>query len=86
MKVEIDQSVKIEQTNKGTVLAFSNEEEYAILIPGKVKRKLQELFREKGRPRLFISRTFAAGITLLLQNHLPKFQKIVIDLEYPGKE
>jgi len=86
MQIQIDQSRKIENTNKDTVLAFTNDNEYAILIPGKVKRQLQELFRQKGRPRLFIYRTFAAGITLLLKKDISKFNKIIIDQEYPGKE
>jgi len=86
MAIQIDQSIKMEQTNKGAVLAFSNDEQYSILIPGKVKRQLQELFRKKGRPRIFVYRTFAAGVALLLQNYLPKFDRIIIDQEYVGKE
>ncbi len=85
MNIEIDQSVKIEETNKATVLAFSNDKEYAILILGKTKRALQELFRVRGKPRIFIYETFAAGIVLLLKNDINKYEIIIIDQEYPGK-
>lgn len=86
MNIEIDQSNKIEKTDKDTAIAFSNDKEYAILLLGKTKRQLQELFRERGRPRIFVYRTFAAGVTLLIKDHLPKFYKIIIDQEYTGKE
>ena len=86
MKVEIDQSGKIENTNKVTVIAFANEVSYAILIPAKVKRQLQEVFRRQGKPRLFIYRTFATGVFLLIRDYLPKIKNIVIDTEYTGHE
>jgi len=40
--VEVDQSVKIEQTQGYTVLAFSDDVEQAILITAEVKRACQE--------------------------------------------
>jgi len=43
MKYQIDQSHKIEQTNKNTILCLSNGTEYTILITGKTKRKIQEI-------------------------------------------
>lgn len=86
MKIEIDQSWKIEKTNKATVLAFSNKKSFALKIPSKIKRQLQEMFRRQGQPTLFVYRTFAAGIFLLIKDHLKKITYIVIDIEYPGKE
>lgn len=86
MSLQIDQSNKIEKTNKDTALALANDIVCSILIPGKVKRKLQELFRKRGRTRIFIYKTFAAGIVLLLKPHLSKIDRVVIDQEYPGKE
>lgn len=83
---EIDMSIKIEDTNRDTVLAIANEKYYTILIPRQVKRKLQELFRKKGKPRLFIYRTFSAGIVLLLKDHINEGSAVVIDKEYSGKE
>lgn len=86
MKIYIDQSGKIEQTNKATVLAFSNTIQYAILIPAKVKRQLQGIYRRAGRPRIYIYKTFAAGVFFLIEKYLPKITELVIDIEYPGKE
>jgi len=86
MRVEIDQSGKIENTNRATVIAFANEISYAILIPAKVKRQLQEVFRRQGKPRLFVYKTFAAGLFLLINGHLAKIKDIVIDTEYTGHE
>lgn len=86
MKIYIDQSGKIESTEKNTALAFSNDERCAILIPAKVKRQLQEMFRRGGRPRLFVYRTFAASVFILIKPFLKKLDTVIIDLEYPGHE
>jgi len=86
MKHEVDQSGKVEKTNKDTILAFSNDIQYSIRIPGKVKRKLKQKFRKQNRIRLFVYRIFAAGIVLLIKNHLRKINVLIIDREYPGHE
>jgi len=87
MKVEINQSNKIEQTNKDTIIGLANDKNFTILIKSKIKRKLQEEFRKQGKPRLFIYRTFVAGVVLLLKYAgLKNLSKIVIDQEYYGKE
>ena len=57
------------------------------MIKGKIKRKIQEEFKKRGKPRLFVYRTFIAGVVLLLKNsHLKNFSTIIIDQEYCGKE
>ena len=87
MRVEIDQSVKIERTNRDTALGIANGTEFAVIIPAKVKRRLQEEFRRQGKPRLFILRTFMAGVVLAL--HYAKVSdssSVTIDVEYPGQE
>ena len=86
MKIYIDQSNKIEQTNKHTVLALANDKKYSILIPAKIKRQFQELFRHNGEPRAFIYITFAAAIVILTKECSGKLSQIVIDQEYYGKE
>ena len=87
MNIEIDQSNKIEQTNKDTVIGLSNDKTFTILIKAKEKRKLQEEFRKQGKPRLFVYRTFIAGVVLLLKYaYLRNLSKIIIDKEYFGKE
>lgn len=86
MRVEIDQSGKIEATNKPTVVCFSNSESKSILIKRRGKRQLQEIFRKAGKPRMFVIQTFSCLIYLLLKDFLPKISQIVIDREYPGYE
>jgi hypothetical protein len=86
MKVEVDQSGKIEDTSKDTVLAFSNKIWAAIIIPAKVKRQIQEIFRRRGQPRIFVFRTFAAGVVLLIRNYQSQITDVQIDTEYPGNE
>lgn len=86
MRVEIDQSGKIEDTNRDTILAFSNNQKYSLKISSKVKRQLQEIFRRKGKIRIFIFRVFAAGIYLLITPFLDDIKAVIIDREYPGHE
>ncbi|MCK6539847.1 MAG: hypothetical protein L6Q26_07300 [Anaerolineales bacterium] len=85
MRVEVDQSGKTGDTRVPTVLAFSNGWDYAILIPATVKRKCLETLRKHGRSgRFMYSKLFAAGLYLLLKDHISRLSEIVIDMEYPG--
>lgn len=86
MVIEIDQSEKIEYTHKNTVVAFSNGIFGSIIIKSKEKRKIQEIFRKAGKPKIFVYDLFAALIFILLKKHINKIERIVIDEEYPGKE
>lgn len=85
MKIQIDQSGKIEQTNRDTILCLSNDEWDAVVIKAATKRSLQEIFRRNGQIRNYILFTFSAGISLLLKRNL-RFERIIIDREYFGKE
>jgi len=87
MHIEVDQSGKIEQTNKDTALAFSDDISYAILIPAKVKREAIDLLRSAGRrgKRLYFL-LFAAALYQLLKSHLDRLDVITIDTEYEGNE
>lgn len=86
MRIEIDQSIKIEATNKSTVIAFSNAKCGAIVITSKEKKSLQKYFRLIGKPRFFIYLSFAALIYLLIKDNLSNNNQIVIDTEYLGYE
>lgn len=87
MKVEVNQSNKIEQTNKDTIIGLANDKSFTILIKAKIKRKLQEEFRKQGKPRLFVYRTFIGGAVLLLKYaQIKNLSQIVIDEEYYGKD
>lgn len=86
MRIEIDQSWKIEKTEKDTILAFSNKIERAVRFSAEDKRYLQKFFRNYGEPRLFVYKTFAALVFLLIEPFLPQVSQIIIDKEYPGYE
>ncbi len=81
MKIEIDQSGKIEQTELDTVIALSNKIKYTLILRRRSKRTLQSFFRQKGQPRVFIYRTFAALIAIVLSK-VKSDTKIIIDSEY----
>ncbi|MBI4022175.1 MAG: hypothetical protein HY372_02365 [Candidatus Andersenbacteria bacterium] len=87
MRIYIDQSVKIENTNRATAIGLSNRIQFVVRIPAAVKKHLQREFRRRGKRRLFVFRTFIAGVVLTLQ-HAPLHGRssVVIDLEYPGLE
>lgn len=88
MSIQIDQSGKVEQTDKDTVIALSNDENNqskTLLIKAKDKRKLQEIFRENKIGKLFVYRVFA-GLVFLLIKDISKTSQVVIDVEYHGKE
>lgn len=85
MKYEIDQSGKIEQTEKPTALAYTNDQVRSLLITAKTKRQLQEAFRKCGMTRVFIYHIFSVGVFRLISD-LKQKSEIVIDKEYPGKE
>ena len=84
MNIEIDQSGKIENTSKNTVVAFSNGKSKSISISAKDKREIQNFFRMAGKPRVFVYRLFAILIFLLIKDNLKKIDQITIDIEYPG--
>lgn len=86
MQILIDQSNKIEYTKKDTVLAFSNGKQKSLLIKAKDKRAIQKIFRADGKPYIFVYKTFAILIFLLIKDNLNKIQQIAIDKEYAGKE
>lgn len=86
MRVEIDQSGKIENTNRPTVLAFSNKECGVLVILAKDKKRIQKYFREIDKPKLFIPITFISLVWFLIKNHAEKYSQIIIDREYPGYE
>lgn len=86
MQIEIDQSIKIENTSKPTVLAFSNSKSDVLVVKSQDKKEIQKFFRQIGKPKLFVHITFAATIFLLIKEGLSKNDQIVIDREYIGYE
>lgn len=86
MRIYIDQSGKIEATSQPTILAFTNSQHFTIKITPRTKKQIQNIFRRQGRNRLFIDKTFATLIFILIKNYLKNIQQIIIDTEYPGHE
>ena len=77
MHVEVDQSGTIEDTATDTVLAFPNEEDFAILIPGKVKRACLRGLRNRGKVGNSIHwLVFGTGVFLLLRDHAQKLSLV----------
>lgn len=85
MKVEIDQSGKIEQTNLDTIIALSNDKKFSVLLNKKNKRILEKNFKKLGKLKSYSFVVFAALIAILLK--LTKIKnKIIIDQEYKSHE
>lgn len=85
MVCEIDQSGKVEDTRKLTVVCFANGKAKTLLISATEKRKVLIAMREADRLRSnFIFRIFAGLIFLLIREE--KIDSLVIDREYPGHE
>lgn len=86
MKIEIDQSGKIEQTSINTTLGYSNKITKSVFISSGEKIKLQKFFRTEGKSKLFVTLTFAALLYFLLKDILNKRVDMYIDREYSGYE
>lgn len=84
-KIFIDQSGKIEDTARPTVLALSNDVQISIILPAKEKQEIQLLFRNIKQPENFYYFTFAALLAILLVTAKTS-KKIFIDREYYGHE
>lgn len=83
---QIDQSGKIEQTNKHTILAISNGKKFSILLRTQDKRLLQDIYRIFfNKKRQFIYEVFSALLYILLSSVRPQ-TRVIIDKEYPGQE
>lgn len=84
-RYQIDQSGKIEQTERNTVIACINGKQFTILLKKREKRKIQRVFKAANMQRLFPYVTFATLIAILLHKLSPK-HKVIIDKEYFGHE
>ena len=89
MIIEIDQSGRIEETNKPTIIGATNKIKTSLKISAAEKRRLlKQLTKVKpkwGGPRAK-ALIFAELIVLTLNNHVTKETTLIIDPEYPGYE
>ena len=81
MHIEVDQSIRIDNTQKDTILAFSNEIFRAVRISASVKRRCLKILRDKGTTKIY-PRIFAAALFILLKEHTDGIRGIVIDTEF----
>ena len=89
MQVEADQSGRIDQTDRATVLAMANGMQYSIRIPAPVKRECLQILRRRrsGKdPRSLYVLIFATVLYLLLKEHISQLGKVIVDTELPGHE
>jgi len=87
VRVEVDQSGRIEETNRDTVLGFANRDvSLTIKISAKTKRQLLARFRKLGKPKVFPVVIFAAAVFVGVKHLGPILTDLVIDKEYPGHE
>lgn len=85
MRIEIDQSGKVEDTKKLTVVCLANGKAKTLLISAQEKRKVLIVMRALDKPhKNFVFRIFAGLIFLLIRDE--KVDSLVIDREYPGHE
>lgn len=87
MAWEIDQSGRIEETNRDTVIAIANKQNsYTLKINARTKRALEKDYRLIGKPKMFKVKTFSYGIVYLIKKSNIKESYLILDVEYPGYE
>jgi len=89
MRVEVDQSGRVDQTDRITVLALANGLRYSIQVPATAKRScLRELRRKWSSkdPKSGYVVLFATLLFFLLKAHVPKLKTVLVDVELPGHE
>jgi len=85
MRIEIDQSGKLEYTSKPTVVGFADHRCKSIIILATEKQKLIKKFYKIDKPKVYRYRVFATLIYLLIKNE-KSLSQITIDKEYPGQD
>lgn len=83
MRIEIDQSGKVENISVSTVVGDSLGNFFAIRSIDKIR--LQSLYRQTGRPKMFVREVFSLMVALTIQSSYTSFHTYNVDIEYPGK-
>lgn len=85
--VEVDQSIRFDDTSEDTVVAYANGIRYSVLIPSTVKRECLRVLRALGYPtRTLYVQLFTTTLYFLLRASIKEITRVVIDLKYPGKD
>lgn len=86
MHITIDQSGKVEQTSKTTVVAYANGVTKTVQISSIEKQKLAGVMRVMTDfRRIYVYMIFAALVFLVVES-MQNISEITIDREYPGHE
>lgn len=83
--VYVDQSGKVEQTNRDTVVAATNSRSAVVIIRSREKQRLYRYIAAHRRKNLYL-RVFAYAVFRAIENMIAPDIRIVIDPEYYGKE
>jgi len=82
----IDQAGKIENTAENTILAcYSNEIQYSIKVPKKLKQEIFNSCYKKHKKRIMI-RMFSFCVSLLLKDKINEDSLVILDNEYDGHQ
>jgi len=86
VRFEVDQSIRVEEYTKDTVIAIANKENnFSVVIPRKVKRTLRnDLLKFDSKE--FTPAMFAFGIVSAIKHSKLIVHELAIDIEYPGHE
>src|SRR5215204_2088087 len=85
--IEVDQSGRVEDTNRDTILAFADGITYSILISSTVKQHcIQDLRRRYHKLQDPYLKMFIVGLFILLRNFVGKLDIVIIDKEFLGKD
>lgn len=86
-RFEVDQSVRIEELNRPSIVGLANtEDSISIKLNIRTKRQLHEHFRRLGQPKRFAPKVFAGIIVFAIKNYNKDISELLIDIEYPGYE
>jgi hypothetical protein len=90
MRVEVDQSGRIDQTDRATVVAFANGEQFSIRLSPRAKRQILDELRPKWKgkhePKTLYIVVFATLLYLLFKERINQLEQVVIDTEFTGHE
>lgn len=86
-KLEVDQSVRIEELNRDTIIGIGGKDfQRSYRLPRKIKRYFNEQFRRHGKQKRCAPSLFAAAVVLALSKSEQKVTNVIIDTEYLGYE
>lgn len=89
MRVEVDQSGKVNETNRPTAIALANGMRFSIRISARDKRaivaELRRRYPEWQDSHMYMM-MFATLLYFLLREHITRLSFVIIDTEFSGKQ